>query len=290
MILGNNTQVEDFFNGIKFENSIIKENVIELTFHLNSKKQINSFINSKKFIEKIVSSAKDVGYKKVLARFKFVKHSPSKEEQKNLLKIQNEFFDELSVQLIGEKFDVFKEMIGYAEENFDKKISPVIDLQFSTLLTPIINYLKSLNIDNIRWIYHKLSVCYGSYELVNSLMQNSEISNYIVDCSRRCGLVYEDIDARNIATPILLKLLFNFDGFCFRYYPARKDKNGKIIGFPNKEIWKFNPKTYEFELIPNKDYRINRSLDYQNLNQILSKKTIPQTQKLVKLLSHFQKS
>ena len=291
MLLGNNLQLEDFLKGIKFERGTIQENTIELTFYLKSKKEISFFLNSRSFIEKLVSSSKTMGYKEVLARFKFVKYSPSEDEQKELLKIQNDFFDELSIQLIGDKFDVFKNMIDYAEENLDKDISPVVDLNINLiLLIKVTNYLRDLEIKNIRWIYHKLNLFYiNNYETISSIMKGYKISNYIVDCSRRCGLFFGDVDGRNIATPILLKILYGFDGFCFRYCPAPRDKNGKLIGFPGREIWKLNSNTYEFENIENKDYRVNRSLDYENLNTILSKKTIPQNQKIAKLISHFRK-
>lgn len=80
MQLGNNTQVEDFLKeGIKFENSNLNKNLMELSFEINSLDRLKLFLQKREFIKKLVSASKEIGYNKVVARFRFGKFKPTKE-------------------------------------------------------------------------------------------------------------------------------------------------------------------------------------------------------------------
>ncbi len=288
MQLGNNTQVEDFLKeGIKFENSDLNKNLMELSFEINSLDRLKLFLQKREFIEKLVSASKEIGYTKVVARFRFGNFKPTKQNQIELLKIQNDYFDELSIQLIGDKFDEFKEIIDYSLNSFSKKVSPVIDTNFGVvLLKQIFDYLKPLKFENVRWIYHKLTITYSNYKLLNSLIKKDNKKHYLVDCSRRSGLVFKDLNIRDFSTLILLKELFDFDGFCLRHYFPVRDKNGKIVGFPDGHIWKFNQKTFFYERVKSKEFRLNRSSEYEVMNNLLlsNKLKIPIMSKIVKNL------
>jgi len=287
MQIGNNNQVEDFLKGIKFENSNLNKNFIELTFEINSKKMLNLFLEKGDFIKKLVLASKEMGYGKVIARFRFGKFVPTKDNQIELLNIQNSYFDELSVQLIEDKFDEFKELIDYSLNSFSKNISPVIDTNLGiALVKQIFDYLKPLKFENVRWIYHKLTITYSNYKFLSSLIEKDNKNHYLVDCSRRSGLVFKDLNIRDFSTLILLKELFNFDGFCLRHYFPVKDKNGKIIGFPDGNLWEFNSKTFFYEKIKSKEFRLNRSKEYELMNNLLlnDKLNVPLLSQIIKNL------
>ncbi len=271
MQLGNNTQVEDFLKeGIKFENSNLNENLIELSFEINSLNKLKLFLQNREFIKKLVSASKEMGYNKVVARFRFVKFIPTKENQIELLKVQNDYFDELSIQLIGDKFDEFKDIVNYSLDSFSKKVSPVIDTNFGVvLLKQIFDYLKPLKFNNVRWIYHKLTITYSNYKFLNSLIKKDNKKHYLVDCSRRSGLVFKDLNIRDFSTLILLKELFDFDGFCLRHYFPVKNKDGKIVGYSDGNLWKFNQATFFYEKVKSREFRLNRSNEYETMNNLL---------------------
>jgi len=287
MQIGNNTQVVDFLKGMRFENSNLKDNFMELSFEVNSLKKLNFFLQKGDFIKGLVSASKKMGYKKVIARFRFGKFSPTKDQQIELLKIQDIYFDELSIQIIGNKFDEFKEVMDYALDSFSKNISPVIDTKLGiVLLGQIFDYLKSLQIKNVRWIYHKLTITYSTYNFLSDLIRKDNKKHYLVDCSRRSGLVFKDLNVRDFSTLILLKELFNFDGFCLRHYFPIRNKDGKIIGYSDGYLWKFNPKTFSYEKVKDKEFRLNRISEYKTMNNLLNedKLEIPVLSKIIKNL------
>ncbi|MDD4050244.1 MAG: hypothetical protein PHX47_04555 [Candidatus ainarchaeum sp.] len=285
---GNNTQVEDFLKeGIKFENSTLNKHLIELSFEINSLDRLKLFLQKKEFIKRLVSASKEIGYNKVVARFRFGKFKPTKQNQIELLKIQNDYFDELSIQLMGDKFDEFKELIDYSLSSFSKKVSPVIDTNLGViLLKQIFDYLKPLKFENVRWIYHKLTITYSNYKFLNYLIKKDNKKHYLVDCSRRSGLVFKDLNIRDFSTLILLNELFDFDGFCLRHYFPVKNKDGKIIGFSDGHVWKFNQNTFFYERVKSKEFRLNRSREYETMNNLLlkDKLNIPLISKIIKNL------
>ena len=101
--------------------------------------------------------------------------------------------------------------------------------------------------------------------------------HYLVDCSRRSGLVFKDLNIRDFSTLILLKELFDFDGFCLRHYFPVKNKDGKIVGYSDGNLWKFNPATFFYEKVKSNEFRLNRSNEYETMNNLLdsNKLSIP---------------
>ncbi len=287
MQIGNNTQVGDFLKGVKFENSELDKNFMELSFDINSLDKLKLFLQKGEFIQKMVSDSKKMGYKKVIARFKFGKFVPTKDDQIQLLETQNLYFDELSIQLIGDKFDEFKEIMNYSLNSFSRNISPVIDTKFGiVLLKQIFDYMKPLEFENVRWVYHKLTLTYSNYKFLSSLIKEDNKKHYLVDCSRRSGLVLKDLDIRNFSTLILLKKLFNFDGFCLRHYFPVRNKEGEIVGYSDGHIWKLNSDTFFYERIKDKEFRLNRSNEYEAINNLLpiNELSVPLLSKIVKNL------
>lgn len=290
MQIGNNNQYEDWEKGIKVEKSNLSKTILELTFFAKSKKEFETILKSKDKIKKMVDKAKtEMGYASVFGRFAFGKFNPTEAEQKDIINLQNNVFDVLSVQLIKEDFDVLKRMIQYSK-SLKQDISPVIDLDIGVvLLLQIIPYLIETNPEHIRFIYHKPTKYIRHYEAVYSSLKEKNIKYYAVNCTKRCGLFYENVDARNIATAVILKLAYGFDGCCSVYSPARKRKDGKR-GFPSGDIYKFDINTYEFVKVPNKDFRKNRFGDFLNMQNLdLSKEAIQSKPKIKLLLAHLQK-
>jgi len=233
-----------------------------------------------------------MGYRKVIPRFRFGKFKPKKEDQIELLEFQNKYFDELSIQIIGNKFDEFKEVMNYALSNYSKSISPVIDTKFGiALLNQIFNYLKPLPLKNIRWIYHKLTMTYNTYNFLSILIKKDNKKHYLVDCSRRSGLVFKILNVRDFSTLVLLKELFDFDGLCLRHYFPVKNKDGKIIGYSDDYVWKLNSETFFYERVKDKEFRLNRSSEYEIMNNLLScnKLKIPILAEIKKNLEQDQK-
>jgi len=153
-------------------------------------------------------------------------------------------------------------------------------------LQQIFDYLKPLKFENVRWIYHKLTITYSTYKFLNSLIKKDNKKHYLVDCSRRSGLVFKDLNIRDFSTLILLNELFDFDGFCLRHYFPVKNKDGKIIGFSDGHVWKFNQNTFFYERVKSKEFRLNRSREYETMNNLLlkDKLNIPLMSKIIKNL------
>jgi len=269
--VGNNTQVEDFLKGIKFEDSKLNNNFIELSFEIKSLDKLKSFLKKGDFVKRLVSDSKKMGYKKVIPKFRFGKFKPIKEDQIKLLDFENKYFDELSVQIIGSKFDEFKEVMSYALDSYSKNISPVIDTKLGiALLDQIFSYLKPLPLKNVRWIYHKLTITYSTYNFLSLLIKKDNKKHYLVDCSRRSGLVFKDLNIRDFSTLVLLKELFDFDGFCLRHYFPIRNKEGKIVGYSDGYVWKLNAETFFYERIKDREFRLNRSNEYETMNDLLT--------------------
>ena len=64
MQIGNNTQVGDFLKGIKFENSKLNRNFMELSFEINSLDKLKLFLQKGEFIKRLVSTSKKMPPKK----------------------------------------------------------------------------------------------------------------------------------------------------------------------------------------------------------------------------------
>lgn len=289
MQIGNNSQYEDWENGIKVEKSTLSDTMLEITFFTKSKAEFNSFLKNKEFLKKIVNKAKSqMGYNSVFCRLFFGKFILSENEQRQFIDLQSKIFDLTTIQLIEDNFDVFQRNVQYAKSK-GLKISPVIDLDVGVaLLTQIIPDLIKLNPANVRFIYHKPTKYARHYETIYSLLHNKGLPYYAVNCTRRCGLIYDNLNAKNISTSVMLKLAYGFNGCCQRYQPARKRKDGKI-GFPSGTIWAFNSQTFEFEEIPNKNFRQHRFQDFINLQDLdLSQESIESKPKLKLLLANLR--
>lgn len=290
MHIANNNQLEDMLNGnVTVEVSTTTDNMLELTFFLKSNKSIESFLSNATALKDTVDVAKKrMGFSKVFCRLKFGDLNPSDEVQKDLIALQGKVFDYITVEVKGSQFESSKELLQYARSLKSKPVSAVVDLKESNIkLSQMIHHLVEFKPENIRFAYHKVSSYYDRYIVVRSLLIGKEIRYYAIDCSKRCGLRYDDVDGRDFATPVILKAAYGFVGCCTRYQPAARNKQGKKIGYASPEIYRFNKKTYEYEKIPNKDYRTHRTEDFFNLNKIdLSESAINARPKLKLLLAH----
>jgi hypothetical protein len=290
MQIANNSQFEDMLTGIEVDASTTTDNMLELTFFLKSNKAVESFLNSTDALKDTVNVAKnDMKFTKVFCRIKFNGLVPSDDIQKALIRLQHEVFDFVSVELLNMQFDSFKLLLQYARDTGRKPVSAVVDIMDNTTsLRQIIAHLIEFNPKNLRFVYHKINEDnLSAYRLIKEFLHGKAITYYAIDCSRRCGLVYENVHAKNIATPVVLKIGFGFNGCCTRYQPAVKDANGRKMGYAKSEIYKFDKESLEYILVPNKNYRKSRYADFVNLNELdLSDAVVSSNPKLKLLLAY----
>jgi len=283
MEIANNNIVEDWELSGKIEKIVFTDNILELKIPLYSENEINKFIqDTEKTKSRIAKIKSEMKFKKVICRFDFGDFEPSEELQKKLAQLQDKIFDEVTIQMIEGDFNTFKSVLEDSKVKLNKPIATLIDLnQHPEDLNEYCKYLLIFKPVNTRWIYHKIDTSLQKYRVIAGMMTKENIEYFLTGCRLRCSIK----NFENIAISIIAKFYFGFKGCCQEYHPLKKNKTKRKGFSPTMDY--FNPKTCEFERIPNKDYRKNRIGNLFRLDEIES---IQKIKKINLLFQHLNKS
>jgi hypothetical protein len=271
MEIANNNLIDDY---PKFESNLkfnFSEDILEIKYFIRDEKELKHFFEKMEFYQnKIKQIKQEYKFKKVFCRFYFGKLKVSYDNLKKLIDFQSNVFDEITIQKIGRDFNNFERSYEYAVENYDKPISLVLDIKDHSLdFKQSLDYLKTWNLSNIRFIYGKIDTHFSKYFLISKI--DKKLDFYLVACPKRCKIrSIEDPKCSNIPVSILSKskLFFNFDACCMDYLPRSKTHKGQKFVPPEKLSF-FNPKTLLWEEKDNDgSFRKQRLLDFNNLNNI----------------------
>ncbi|MBU1974828.1 MAG: hypothetical protein KKG59_00315 [Nanoarchaeota archaeon] len=285
--IANNNQVEDF----RISGGQVLQDFsgkwLELKYVLRDERSVDQFLENKSSLQNEVRKLrKDLKFGKIFCRFDFGAFLPSVSLQQKLVAFQREHFDEVTVQLINRKFDDFKIVFKYAKGQHNAKVSSLVDLSLSPpLLLQVLQYLVEEKPSSTRWYQRKFSTYIHQYRLVNKVMQKADIDYLLVSCRKRCSI---DEASRNVDISTVAKSFFGFKGCCHDYRPANKaGKKGQRRFAMHMDV--FNPKTYEWEMHVNDNYKVNRLRNYLHLDAVqTSEQEAKKREKVKHLLVYLQ--
>ena len=287
MQIANNKHVEDFWISGGTVMPDFSGKVLELKYSLSDEAEVNEFLGNKNSTHTEVKQAKHkLNFSKIICRFFFSNYVPSLELQKQLILLQKDIFDEVTVQMVKDNFDDLKTLYGYALNNTEKPLSTLIDPKLSpSLLLQVVEYLGTVRPVNTRWVYHKLSSHIDRFRIVSNTMQELGIDAYVTNCRKRYA---GDTEFKNMDVSTILKGYFKFKG-CALDCNSKNNKEGKKKGFaPDMDL--FDEKTYEWIKVKNEDYRGNRLRDFVKLDGINpNKEELDKRDKVKRLYQRLEK-
>jgi len=276
MQIANNNQIEDFVASGQEQTQVFEGKNLELKFFLRTKEEFRKFLENKEHIKDYVSKVRsNLKFGKIICRFNFRDYKPTIIEQKSLIDFQDGIFDELNVQMVGSKFNDFKEICEYAKNKTNKNITTLVDSILQRNLTlEIINYLANLNPTNTRWLYHNIESFGEDLVFISDSMARLGLSASLTGCRKRFG---GKTEFKNLDVSTICKTALGFKSCCLDYRPANKDKKkGQKLFATEMDV--FNEKNYEWSAEVNNHYRENRTNDYLKLD-----KTRPSKEEAIKV-------
>jgi len=286
MQLANNNQVDDFRSGVTYAAGFSGK-ALELKYFLKDEKAVLAFLANIKSVKANVENVRrDLKFSKIICRFFFGKYVPSKDLQKQLAEVQEDIFDEVTIQLIGTNLETFKAIFESTNNTTKKPISVLIDVRLNMVrLSQIANYLKIWTPANIRCLYRKIgnNMNLIKYDQILTFAKEAGINAYLVGCNKRFG---KKLDAYANVDVSLIMQKIGFAGCCLNYCPAAERKNKK--GFaPNTDV--LDIATYEWITEKNNGYQQVRLDNYLKQDSAdLSDDAIKARENFAKLLVHLK--
>ncbi|GAI57699.1 unnamed protein product, partial [marine sediment metagenome] len=169
---------------------------LELKYSLKTKTILKHFLTTKKNVMKNVQDIKKyLKFSKVICKFYLGDYIPTEILQKKLVDFQKGVFDEITVQMIKDEFDVFKRVLDYAMNTSEEDVSTLVDVRLETaLLSQIDTHLISVRPANTRWIARKISSYIDRYRLISTDMQKAFIEYYASGCQKRCSIKHRNFE------------------------------------------------------------------------------------------------
>jgi len=289
MQIANNNQVEDWIATGRAQRINFSGKTLELKYFLKTETILKSFLTTKtNVLNNIQNIKKQLKFSKVICRFYFGDYEPSETLQKQLIDFQKGVFDEITVQIIKDEFDVFKRVLDYAINTSEEDVSTLIDIGLETaLLSQIDTHLILVRPANTRWIARKISTYIDRYRLVSTDMQKAGIDYHASSCQKRCSIKHRNFE--NIDMSTVLKRAFGFKSCCLDYRPSiESKKTGKKKGFP-VGMDKFDIASYEWKTVKNQGYQSSRLSDYFNLDRTsISNQAITQRPRFNQLIQYLR--
>lgn len=289
MQTANNNQIKDWIDTGRAQRINFSGKTLELKYFLKTETILKRFLATKtNILNNIQDIKKQLKFIKVICRFYFGDYEPSETLQKQLVDFQKGVFDEITVQMIKDEFDVFKRVLDYAINTSEEDISTLVDIGLGTVLLSQVNaHLISVRPANTRWIARKISSYIDRYRLISTDMKRAGIDYHATSCQKRCSTKHRNFE--NIDMSTALKRAFGFKGCCLDYRPANKDKKtGKKKGFP-VGMDKFDVTSYEWKIVKNQVYQSSRLSDYFNLDRAnISNQAISQRPRFNQFLRYLE--
>ena len=281
--IANNNQIEDY----RVSGGTIKMDfsgkTLELKQFVKTKEALADLISKKDKLKKYVEEIRrNLKFSKIICRFYTGTYVPTHEEQAELIELQVNVFDEVTLQIMESDLSLFIELYAKAKKH-KEKLSVLLDITtHPEQLKQLFEQMKAKKPENIRWLYHKLSPNVRQFREAKQLCRELDVPYYVVGCKKRIKVGdYESLDVSS-----LLKAFFDCAGCALDYSPARERK-GKP-GF-SKTMSVFNIETWEWQEEKNRNYRSNRTFCYEEMDKVQAKpseiKARPKIQKILGLLN-----
>jgi hypothetical protein len=125
-----NSEVEAYLASDKSQVQVFEGKTLEWKYWATNKEELQNILDNKEANRKRFEEIrKDLKIKKIICRFYFRGYVPSREEQRQIIDFQKGIFDEITVQLVGNDFVSFKNLLAYSVNELKQPTSSLIDVK-----------------------------------------------------------------------------------------------------------------------------------------------------------------